>query len=323
MKIVVLDGYIKNPGDLSWERFEKLGGLKVYDRTPKYDTALIRERIGDADAVLISDVALPREIFETCPSIRYVGAMSTGYDTIDLEAAAEHGVVVSNIPSYGTDCVSQFTIALLLEICCRVGHHSDAVKEGRWGQQPDFCFWDYPLMELSGKTLGIIGFGRIGQRTAQMAQAFGMRILYQDAFCRPELETETCRYAELSELYRESDVIALHCPLLPGTRGMINREAIRQMKDGVILINAARGPLVVGEDLAEALNCGKVYAAGLDVVEKEPISMDNPLLTAKNCIITPHIAWAAKESRARLLDLAADNLEAFAAGAPINVVNRK
>lgn len=322
MKIVVLDGYIKNPGDLSWERLEKLGEFKVYDRTPKYDTALIRERIGDAEAVLISDVALPREIFETCPSLRYVGVMSTGYDTVDLEAAAERGITVSNIPTYGTDCVSQFTIALLLEICCRVGHHSDAVKEGRWGRQPDFCFWDFPLIELAGKTMGIIGFGRIGQRTAQMAQAFGMKILYQDAFCRPELETETCHFANLQELYRESDVIALHCPLLPSTKGMINREAIAQMKDGVILINAARGPLVVGEDLAEALNCGKVYAAGLDVVEKEPISMDNPLLSAKNCIITPHIAWAAKESRARLLDLAADNLEAFIAGSPLNVVNR-
>lgn len=322
MKIVVLDGYIKNSGDLSWERFEKLGELRIYDRTPQEDTELIIGRIQDAEAVLISDVPLKREVFERCPSIRYVGVMSTGYNIVDLEAAGERGIPVCNIPTYGTDTVAQFTIALLLEICSRVGHHSDAVKQGRWGQQPDFCFWDYPLMELSGKTMGVVGFGRIGQRTAQIARALGMKILYQDHARRPELESEECRYADLDTLFGQSDVIALHCPLFPETERMINQAAIEKMKDGVILLNASRGQLVADEDLAEALNSGKVYAAGLDVVSSEPIRMDNPLLTAKNCIITPHIAWAAKESRARLLELAADNLEAFLKGAPVNVVKR-
>lgn len=322
MKIVVLDGYIKNPGDLSWGRFEKLGELRIYDRTPQEDTELIIGRIQDAEAVLISDVPLKREVFERCPSIRYVGVMSTGYNIVDLEAAGERGIPVCNIPTYGTDTVAQFTIALLLEICSRVGHHSDAVKQGRWGQQPDFCFWDYPLMELSGKTMGVVGFGRIGQRTAQIARALGMKILYQDHTRRPELESEECRYADLDTLFGQADVIALHCPLFPETERMINQAAIEKMKDGVILLNASRGQLVADEDLAQALNSGKVYAAGLDVVSSEPIQMDNPLLTARNCIITPHIAWAAKESRARLLELAADNLEAFLKGAPVNVVKR-
>lgn len=217
--------------------------------------------------------------------------------------------------------MSQFTIALLLEICSRAGHHSDAVKAGRWGQQPDFCFWDYPLIELAGKTMGVIGFGRIGQRTAVIAAALGMKILYNDGFRRAELETENCRFAERGELFEKSDVIALHCPLFPDTQGLINRDTIAKMKDGVILLNSSRGALVVDEDLAEALNSGKVYAAGLDVVSQEPISMDNPLLSAPNCIITPHIAWAAKESRARLLEIGADNLAAFAAGSPVNLVN--
>lgn len=217
--------------------------------------------------------------------------------------------------------MSQFTIALLLEICSRAGHHSDAVKAGRWGQQPDFCFWDYPLIELAGKTMGVIGFGRIGQRTAAIAAALGMKILYNDGFRRAELETENCRFAERGELFEKSDVIALHCPLFPDTQGLINRDTIAKMKDGVILLNSSRGALVVDEDLAEALNSGKVYAAGLDVVSQEPISMDNPLLSAPNCIITPHIAWAAKESRARLLETGADNLAAFAAGSPVNLVN--
>ena len=316
MKIVILDGYIKNPGDLSWSRYEELGALTIYDRTK-----LIMERIGDADAVLVSSVPLGREVIENCPSIRYIGVLSTGYDGVDIQAARERNIPVCNIPTYGTDSVSQFTIALLLEICSRAGHHSDAVKAGRWGQQPDFCFWDYPLIELAGKTMGVIGFGRIGQRTAAIAAALGMKILYNDGFRRAELETENCRFAERGELFEKSDVIALHCPLFPDTQGLINRDTIAKMKDGVILLNSSRGALVVDEDLAEALNSGKVYAAGLDVVSQEPISMDNPLLSAPNCIITPHIAWAAKESRARLLEIGADNLAAFAAGSPVNLVN--
>ena len=321
MKIVILDGYIKNPGDLSWSRYEELGALTIYDRTPANDTKLIMERIGDADAVLVSSVPLGREVIENCPSIRYIGVLSTGYDGVDIQAARERNIPVCNIPTYGTDSVSQFTIALLLEICSRAGHHSDAVKAGRWRQQPDFCFWDYPLIELAGKTMGVIGFGRIGQRTAVIAAALGMKILYNDGFRRAELETENCRFAERGELFEKSDVIALHCPLFPDTQGLINRDTIAKMKDGVILLNSSRGALVVDEDLAEALNSGKVYAAGLDVVSQEPISMDNPLLSAPNCIITPHIAWAAKESRARLLEIGADNLAAFAAGSPVNLVN--
>ena len=321
MKIVILDGYVKNPGDLSWKRFEELGELRIYDRTPAGDTDMIIERIGDAEAVLVSNVPLTGKVIESCPSIRYIGLLSTGYDGIDITAAREKNIPVCNIPTYGTNSVSQFTIALLLEICSRVGHHGDAVKEGRWGNQLDFCFWDYPLIELSGKTMGVVGFGRIGQRTAAIAAALGMKILYNDGFRKPELETENVKFAEREELFRESDVIALHCPLFPDTRGMINRETIAGMKDGVILLNSSRGALIVDEDLAEALNSGKVYAAGLDVVSEEPVSMENPLLSAQNCIITPHIAWAAKESRARLLEIAADNLSSYAAGKPVNQVN--
>ncbi len=321
MKIVILDGYVKNPGDLSWKRFEELGELRIYDRTPADDTDMIIERIGDAEAVLVSNVPLTGKVIESCPSIRYIGLLSTGYDGIDIGTAREKNIPVCNIPTYGTDSVSQFTIALLLEICSRVGHHADAVKEGRWGNQPDFCFWDYPLIELSGKTMGVVGYGRIGQRTAAVAAALGMKILYNDGFRKQELENENVKFAEREELFRESDVIVLHCPLFPDTRGMINKETIAGMKDGVIVLNSSRGALIVDKDLAEALNSGKVYAAGLDVVSEEPISMENPLLTAQNCIITPHIAWAAKESRARLLEIAADNLMAYAAGKPVNQVN--
>lgn len=321
MKIVILDGYIKNPGDLSWKRFEELGEIRIYDRTPTGDKDLIIERIGDAEAVLVSSVPLRREVIESCPSIRYIGVMSTGYDGVDIEAARERNIPVSNIPTYGTDSVSQFTIALLLEICSRAGHHSEAVRKGRWGEQPDFCFWDYPLIELAGKTMGVVGFGRIGQRTASIASALGMKILYNDGFRKPELETENCQFAGREELFAKSDVIALHCPLFPDTKGMINKQTIAGMKDGVILLNSSRGALIVEKDLADALNSGKVYAAGLDVVSREPIARDNPLLSAPNCIITPHIAWAAKESRARLLETAAGNLEAYAAGMPVNVVN--
>lgn len=321
MKIVVLEGYVKNPGDLSWDRIAQMGELKVYDRTPKTDTERIVDRIGDAEAVLMTNALLTREVFERCPSIRYVGVMATGYDAVDLEAAREKGIPVCNIPAYGTDFVAQSTIALLLEICNRVGHHSEAVKQGRWGEQPDFCFWDYPLIELMGKTMGVIGFGRIGQKTAQIARALGMNILYQARSRKKELEKEGYRYADLDTLFAESDVISLHCPLQPDTVQMINKETIGKMKDGVILLNASRGQLIADADLADALNSGKISAAGLDVVSEEPIRADNPLLTAKNCIITPHIAWAAKESRARLLEIAADNLEAFINGAPINVVN--
>ena len=321
MKIVILDGYTENPGDLSWEGFERLGELTVYERTPVQDKQEIQNRIGNAEIVITNKTPLTREIIEACPQIRYIGALSTGYNVIDIEAAKKHGIPVTNIPAYGTDAVAQFTFAMLLDICHHAAHHSQAVYEGRWSACPDFCFWDYPLIELAGKTMGIVGFGRIGQAVGRLANAFGMKVLAYAPHKRPELETEICHYVELPELLSKADVISLHCPLFPATEGMINKESIAMMKDGAILLNTGRGPLIVEQDLADALNSGRLYAAGVDVVSVEPIREDNPLLKAKNCLITPHIAWASKESRQRLMDTAVGNLKAFLAGEPVNVVN--
>ena len=317
MKIVVLDGYTENPGDLSWEGLEQLGELTVYDRTP---AELAEARMKDADAVFVNKVSISRAIMESCPNLRFIGVLATGYNVIDIDAARELGITVCNIPSYGTHAVAQFAIAMLLEICHHVQNHSTAVHQGRWSQNPDWCFWDYPLIELAGKTMGIIGFGRIGQCTAKIAQAMGMNILAYDTYMRPELETESCHYTDLDTLLKESDVISLHCPLFPDTEGIINKENIAKMKDGVILLNNSRGPLIVEQDLADALISGKVYAAGLDVVSTEPIREDNPLLKAPNCLITPHISWAPKESRQRLMDIAVENLRQFLNGTPIHVV---
>ena len=321
MKIVVLDGYTENPGDLSWEGLERLGDLIVYDRIP-YDTDSVVSHIGDAEAIYVNKVPVTREVLDACPALRFIGVLATGYNVVDTEAAKEKGITVCNIPSYGTDAVGQFAIALLLEICHHIGHHSQAVMEGRWSSNPDWCFWDYPLIELAGKTMGIIGFGRIGQCTGRIAQALGMKVLAYDAYKNPELESDTCRYAELEELLQTADVISLHCPLFPETQGIINKDNIAKMKDGVIILNNSRGPLIVEEDLAEALKSGKVAAAGLDVVSTEPIKADNPLLGAPNCIITPHISWASKESRQRLMNFAVDNLVQYLNGTPVNVVNR-
>jgi glycerate dehydrogenase len=315
--MVILDGYTENPGDLSWEGFEALGPLRVYDRTP---ADKITERIGNAEGVLTNKTPLSRPTLEACPSIRYIGVLATGYNVVDIEAARERGIPVCNVPAYGTAAVGQFAIALLLEICHHIGRHHEAVRQGRWEKSPDWCFWDYPLIELAGKTMGIIGFGRIGQVSGRIARAMGMRVIACDT--RESGEGRAiAAYVSRDTLYADSDVIVLHCPLLPSTEGLINKKSIGKMKDGVILINNSRGPLVVEEDLAEALNSGKVYAAGLDVVSVEPISGDNPLLRAKNCIITPHISWAPRESRRRLMDIAADNLRAFIRGQPVNVVN--
>ena len=319
MKIVVLDGYTENPGDLSWEGLEALGELTVYDRTPP---ELVRERIGDAEAVYTNKVPLPREVIEDCSALRFIGVLATGYNVVDVAAARERGIPVCNVPTYGTAAVGQYAIAMLLEICHHVAHHSEAVHAGRWQQGPDWCFWDYPLIELDGKTMGIIGFGRIGRATGKIAKAMGMRVLAYDAFPCDEGRA-LGEYVPLDVLLADSDVITLHCPLFPKTRGIINRESIAKMKDGVILLNNSRGPLIVEEDLAAALNSGKVYAAGLDVVSDEPIRADNPLLSAKNCLITPHISWAPRESRRRLMDVAVENLRAFLAGRPVNVVNQE
>ena len=316
---MILDGYTENPGDLSWEALERFGELTVYDRTPD-DDAEIARRIGDAEIVLTNKCPIRRAVMDACPGIRYISVLATGYNIVDVACAREKGIPVSNVPTYGTTAVGQFAIALLLEICHHVAHHADAVRQGRWESNPDWCFWDYPLIELDGKTMGIIGFGRIGQTTGRIAKAMGMKILAAGS-----RETEAGRsiadYVTLDELLARSDVVVLHCPLFPSTQGIINRETIAKMKDGVILINNSRGPLIVEQDLADALNSGKVYAAGLDVVSTEPIRGDNPLLTAKNCFITPHISWAPKESRERILSITAENLRAFLAGEPVNLVN--
>ena len=319
MKIVVLDGYTLNPGDISWEGLEALGEVTVYDRTKPEEVV---ERIGDAEVVYTNKTPITRDTLDQCGNIRFIGVLATGYNIIDIEAAKEKGIPVSNIPTYGTAAVSQFAIALLLELCHHMGEHSDAVKNGEWTSNPDWCFWKYPLVELAGKTMGIVGFGRIGQDTGKIAQALGMKVLAFDAYKRPELESETCRYADLDTLLAESDVISLHCPLFPDTEGIINKDTIAKMKTGVMIINDSRGPLIVEEDLRDALNSGKVAGAALDVVSTEPIKMDNPLLSAKNVILTPHIAWAPKESRQRLMDIAVENLQCFVDGAPQNVVNK-
>ena len=320
MKIVILDGYTENPGDLSWEGLGALGELTVYDRTSLTDVNEAITRIGDAEAVITNKTPLPKAVFDACPGIRYVGVLATGYNVIDIAAAKAKGIPVCNIPTYGTDAVGQFAIAMLLEICHHVAHHSEAVHEGRWASCPDFCFWDYPLIELAGKTMGVIGFGRIGQVTGRIAKALGMKVIAFDRF-QNDSGRALADYVDLDTLLAESDVIALHCPLFADTQGIINKASIAKMKDGVIILNNSRGPLIVEQDLADALNSGKVYAAGLDVVSSEPIKADNPLLSAKNCIITPHISWAPKESRQRLMNIAVDDFKAFLSGSPINVVN--
>ena len=312
MKIVVLDGYAANPGDLSWAPLEALGELTVYDRTPADQIAA---RIADAELVLTNKAVLSRELIAGAKKLKYIGVLATGYNVVDVAAAAELGVVVTNIPAYSTDSVAQLVFALLLEICHNVGHHSQAVHAGRWSANADFCFWDTPLIELAGKTMGIVGYGRIGHKVAEIARCFGMNVI---AWTRTPRDPEC---VSLDELLARSDVISLHCPLFPETKNLINRDTIAKMKDGVILINTSRGPVVNDADLRAALESGKVYAAGADVSTVEPIPADSPLLGAKNMFLTPHIAWATFEARERLMDIAVKNVEAFLSGAPINTVN--
>ena len=320
MKIVVLDGYCENPGDLSWDPIAKFGEIEVYDRTVDTAEAVI-ERLKDADILVGNKNNITAEIMDACPKLKFIAVQATGYNVIDVEAAKQRGIPVSNVPTYGTMAVAQHTMALLLEITNRVGHHDSEVHAGRWQKGPDWCFWDYPLMELDGKTMGIIGFGKIGQQTARLAKAFGMNILA--AGSRPTEEGRAlAEYVEMDELFARADVISLHCPLFPNTKGIICKENIDKMKEGVIIINSSRGPLIVEEDLAAALHSGKVFAAAMDVVAVEPMRDDNPLLGAPNCIITPHIAWAPKEARQRIMNTTAENIAAFLAGTPINVVNK-
>lgn len=319
MKISVIDGYTENPGDLSWDGLRALGEVVIYDHSTKDEAEVIR-RIGDAEIVVANKSPISRRVLDACPNAKYITIQATGYDPIDYVYAREKGIPVSNVPTYGTASVAQFAIALLLEICGHAAHHSDAVHAGRWAESGEWTFWDYPMIELAGKTMGIIGFGRIGQNVGRIAKALGMNVI---AFNRSRSAegAEIAEYVELDELLHRADVISLHCPLFQETRGIINCETISKMKDGVIIINNSRGPLVVEQDLADALNSGKVYAAGLDVVSSEPISADNPLLKAKNCLITPHISWAPKESRQRIMDCTVENIRAFQAGKPQNVVN--
>ncbi|MBV4431821.1 D-2-hydroxyacid dehydrogenase [Clostridium tyrobutyricum] len=320
MKIVVLDGYTLNPGDLTWDGFKSFGDIKVYDRTPEDCPDLIKERAGDAEIILINKFPISKHTLASMPNLKYIGVFATGYNVVDIEETRKRNIVVTNIPTYGTAAVAQMTIALLLEICNHVWIHSEDVRKGGWTNNKDFCYWKYPLTELKGKTFGIIGYGRIGQATSKIAQALDMNVLAYSRHRDRTLENNTVKYAELDDLLKKSDVVSLHCPLFDSTRGMINKAAISKMKDGVIIINTSRGPLIVEEDLAEALNSGKVHAAAVDVASKEPIEANNPLLKAKNCIITPHIAWAAKESRQRLMDIAVDNLKKFLNGTPVNAV---
>lgn len=318
MKIVILDGYTLNPGDLSWSGFEALGDFTCYERTRPEE---VRERIGEAQAVITNKTLLTAEIISSCPSIRYIGVLATGFNVVDTAAAAERGIPVCNIPAYGTTAVAQFVFAHLLNICHHIQQHSESVRNGEWTASQDFCYWNFPLIELAGKTMGIIGFGGIGRATARIALSFGMNVLACNPSQDSSLENDHLRYTDLDTLLATSDVISLHCPLTAVTAGMINKAAITKMKDGVILINTSRGPLIVENDLADALNSGKIAAAGLDVVSTEPVSADNVLLRADNCYITPHIAWAPLEARRRLLNIAVENLQSFISGKTVNRVN--
>lgn len=320
MKIVNLDSYALNPGDLDWSPLKELGDCTFYDRTPVNDDNEILKRIGDAEIVLTNKTPLDEHVISTAPNLKYIGVTATGYNVIDTEAATKANISVTNIPTYGTDAVAQFTFALLLEITSHVGLHNQLVHDGRWSSNPDFTFWAKPLMELQGKTLGLIGFGSIAKKVAEIGHAFSMNIIFYNHRPKTDLPNYV-KQLSLEELYQQSDIISLHVPQTLETTEMINQKAISQMKDGVILINTARGGLISEKDVADALNDGKIAAAGVDVVQKEPIPTDSPLLSAKNCYITPHIAWAPRETRNRLLGIVVDNLQAFLNGEKLNVVN--
>ena len=320
MKIVILDGYVENPGDLSWAPLSALGKLVVYDRTSLTDPAETIARIGAAEIAVTNKTPIPAAVLDACPHLRFIAVLATGYNVVDCAHAAKKGIPVSNVPAYGTQAVAQFAMALLLEICCQVALHNHSVHQGDWQRSPDFCYWKAPVVELAGKTLGIIGFGRIGQAVGRIARAMGMTVLA--AGSRPtEDGAKIAEYVDLDTVLARSDVISLHCPLFPETKELINRDTIAKMKDGAILINTSRGGLLNEADVAQALNRGKLAALGADVVSTEPIGADNPLLTAKNCYLTPHIAWSSRDCRQRILDTTVGNIRAFLDGTPRNVVN--
>lgn len=319
MKISVIDGYTENPGDLSWAQIEALGELTVHEHKTADEDEVIR-RVGDAEIIIGNESMLTRRVLESCPNIRFITVLATGYDAVDCACARERGIPVSNVPTYGTASVAQYAISLLLEVCGHVAYHSAQVRSGRWSESDDWFYHEHPAIELEGKTLGIIGFGRIGQRVGQIASAMGMKVI---AYNRSHSESgaRIADYVNLDELLSRSDVISLHCPLFPETEKIINAEAIEKMKDGVIIINNSRGRLIDEQALADALERGKVYAAAVDVVSEEPIKPDNPLLKAKNCFITPHMSWTPKEARQRIMDTTEENIKAFLRGEPQNVVN--
>ncbi len=317
MKIVVLDGATLNPGDLSWDALNEFGTVEIYPRSTPAETLA---RCQTADAAITNKVVLDRAILAASPNLKYIGVTATGYNIVDVAAAGERGIIVSNVPTYGTNSVAQMVFALLLELTQHAGHHSRTVTEdGRWAKSDNFCYWDYPLIELSGMTMGIIGCGRIGQAAARLAEAFGMHVIGYDAV--KISGGAAIEPVSLEEVFARSDVVSLHCPLTPVTQGMVNAARLSLMKPSAFLINTSRGPLVNEQDLADALNAGRIAGAGVDVLSVEPPRPDNPLLSAKNIVITPHIAWATRSARARLLQTSLENLRAFIAGAPQNVVS--
>jgi glycerate dehydrogenase len=317
MKIVVLDGHTLNPGDLTWNGIGALGELVVYDRTQNTTESIV-QAIDDAAIVFTNKTPLSAEVLRRTPALKYIGVLATGYNVVDLSSAREQGIVVTNIPSYGTVAVAQFTMGMILQLCHRIGEHSTAVHSGAWSLCPDFCFWDFPLIELAGKSIGLVGYGKIGRKMAQIAKAFGMNVMVHSR-TKPSKQ-DIGEYVSFEKLLQKSDIISLHCPLTNETKDLINKETIQKMKTGVLLVNTARGALVVEEDLKEALQSGKISGAALDVVSVEPMQKDNPLWGAANCIITPHIAWATKEARMRLMTAATENLKAYLNGKPVNVV---
>jgi glycerate dehydrogenase len=317
MKLVILDGYALNPGDLSWDSLQQVADVEVHERSPE---AEIVTRAAGADMVLTNKTPLSAATLAQLPKLKYIGVLATGYNVVDTAAARERGIVVTNIPTYGTASVAQFAIALLLELCHHVGLHGEAVRKGEWSQNPDWSFWKTPLIELSGRTLGIVGFGRIGRQTAAIGAALGMKIVANDSSETNAPDYPDFAWKSVDDLVREADVVSLHCPLFADNKGMIHRERLAQMKRSAFLLNTSRGPLVVDQDLADALNEGVIAGAGLDVLSVEPPLASNPLLSARNCIVTPHIAWATKEARSRLLDTAVANVNAFLAGRVQNAV---
>ena len=321
MKIVVLDGYTENPGDLSWALLETLGDVTIYDRVALDDEDEVIRRLDGAEIAVVNKAPVTRRVLESCPNLKLITVMATGYNVVDIACAKEKGIPVCNVPNYGGYSVSQFAIALMLEACLHIGHHDRTVHEGRWQNSQDWCYWDYPLIELAGKTYGLLGCGRIGIHPAEAAKGLGMHVIAYNRSRSQAAKDLGVEFVELDELFARSDVLGLQMPLMPFNTGIINKENIAKMKDGVIIINNSRGQMVVEQDLADALNSGKVAFAGLDVVATEPIRADNPLLKAKNCIITPHMSWGSRDSRQRIMDCTVGNVRAFLNGKPENVVN--